>query len=88
MEMLGGHIDRYGGGRRPCWRSGRDQAGPVEEDVLECGIQTYGKMDNMVAAYLANEELDVRSGKALRMPHGAAIAAGTLIYVAFTTFYK
>src|SRR5271165_6851382 len=31
-------------------------------------------------AYLANEELDVRSGKALRMPHGAAIAAATLIY--------
>ncbi len=39
-------------------------------------------------AYLANEELDVRSGKALRMPHGAAIAVATLIYVGFTTLLQ
>lgn len=33
-------------------------------------------------AYLANEELDVRSSKGLRLPHGAVIAAATLAYLA------
>jgi prepilin peptidase CpaA len=33
-------------------------------------------------AYLANEELDVRSPKALRLPHAAVIAAGALTYLA------
>jgi prepilin peptidase CpaA len=32
-------------------------------------------------AYLANEELDVRSSKGLRLPHGAVIAAATLAYL-------
>ncbi len=34
-------------------------------------------------AYLANEELDVRSSTALRLPHGVVIAAGTIIYLLF-----
>ncbi len=33
------------------------------------------------APYLANPELDVRSSKALRLPHGAVIAAGTAIFL-------
>lgn len=33
-------------------------------------------------AYVAREELDVRSPKALRLPHGAIIAIGTLFYLA------
>jgi len=33
------------------------------------------------AAYLKKEELDVRSDKALRMPHGAVIAAGCILYL-------
>jgi prepilin peptidase CpaA len=33
-------------------------------------------------AYLANQELDVRSSQGLRLPHGVVIAAGTLIFVA------
>jgi prepilin peptidase CpaA len=38
-------------------------------------------------AYLGKEELDVKSKKALRMPHGAVIAAGTLIFLAFAARY-
>jgi prepilin peptidase CpaA len=37
-------------------------------------------------AYLANEELDVRGSKGLRLPHAAVIAAGTLIYLAIGPF--
>jgi prepilin peptidase CpaA len=33
-------------------------------------------------AYLASQELDVRSSQGLRLPHGVVIAAGTLIFVA------
>lgn len=32
-------------------------------------------------AYVRNEELDVRSPKALGLPHGAVIAAGTLVFL-------
>jgi prepilin peptidase CpaA len=32
-------------------------------------------------AYLRNEELDVRSSKALGLPHGAVIAAGVIVFV-------
>jgi len=34
------------------------------------------------AAYLRKEELDVRSKKSLGLPHGAVIAAGTLLFLA------
>lgn len=33
-------------------------------------------------AYLRNEELDVRSKKSLGLPHGAVIAAGTIVFLA------
>lgn len=33
------------------------------------------------APYVANEELDVRSGKGMRLPHAASIAAGTLVFL-------
>jgi prepilin peptidase CpaA len=32
-------------------------------------------------AYAKNEELDVRSSKALGLPHGAVIAAGTIVFL-------
>jgi hypothetical protein len=35
-------------------------------------------------AYLRNEELDVKSDKALRLPHGVVIAMGTLIFLALS----
>jgi prepilin peptidase CpaA len=34
------------------------------------------------AAYVTREELDVRSEKALGLPHGAVIAVGTIFYIA------
>jgi prepilin peptidase CpaA len=38
-------------------------------------------------AYLSNEELDVRSSKGLRLPHGAVIAGGTLAYLAIERYF-
>ena len=38
-------------------------------------------------AYLKNEELDVKSKKALGLPHGAVIAVGTIFFLAFAAHY-
>jgi prepilin peptidase CpaA len=38
-------------------------------------------------AYVGNEELDVRSNKAMRMPHGAVIAIGTLFFLAVSAHF-
>jgi prepilin peptidase CpaA len=38
-------------------------------------------------AYLAKEELDVKSPKALGLPHGAVIAVGTLFFLAVTEHF-
>ncbi len=38
-------------------------------------------------AYLENEELDVRSSKGLRLPHGAVIACGTVTYLAIARYF-
>jgi prepilin peptidase CpaA len=42
----------------------------------------FSEMKSGRAAYIKNEELDVRSSKALRLPHGAVIAAGTAVFLA------
>jgi prepilin peptidase CpaA len=34
------------------------------------------------APYKSSEELDVRSGKGLRMPHGAVVALGSIVFLA------
>jgi prepilin peptidase CpaA len=39
-------------------------------------------------AYIKNEELDVRSSKALRQPHGAMIAAGTALFLGLAARYQ
>ena len=39
------------------------------------------------AAYLKNEELDVKSKKALGLPHGAVIAVGTIFFLAVSAHY-
>jgi prepilin peptidase CpaA len=39
------------------------------------------EMKSFRPAYLGKEELDVRSPRALRQPHGAAIAAGTIFFL-------
>jgi prepilin peptidase CpaA len=38
-------------------------------------------------AYLKNEELDVKSKKALGLPHGAVIAVGTIFFLALTAHF-
>jgi prepilin peptidase CpaA len=38
-------------------------------------------------AYLGKEELDVRSPKALGLPHGAVIAVGTIFYLALSVHF-
>jgi len=38
-------------------------------------------------AYLGKEELDVKSSKALRMPHGAVIALSTFIFLGLAAYY-
>jgi prepilin peptidase CpaA len=38
-------------------------------------------------AYLKNQELDVKSSKALRQPHGLVIALGTIGYLAVSAYY-
>lgn len=45
------------------------------------------EMKNLRPAYLKNEELDVKSNKALRMPHGVVIAAGAVIYLVVSTHF-
>jgi prepilin peptidase CpaA len=39
-------------------------------------------------AYVGNEELDVRSSKAQRLPHGAIIALGTILFLALNAQHQ
>lgn len=39
------------------------------------------------SAHLGREELDVKSSKALRQPHGAIIALGTILFVGLAAYY-
>jgi prepilin peptidase CpaA len=45
------------------------------------------EMKSLRPAYLKNEELDVKSDKGLRMPHGVVIAVGTLIFLTLSAKY-
>jgi len=45
------------------------------------------EMKSLRPAYLKNEELDVKSNKGLRLPHGVVIAAGTLVFVVLSARY-
>ena len=45
------------------------------------------EMKSLRPAYLKNEELDVKSDKGLRMPHGVVIAVGTLIFLVLSARY-
>jgi prepilin peptidase CpaA len=38
-------------------------------------------------AYLSNEELDVKSDKAQRLPHGATIAVGAIFFLALSAHF-
>jgi prepilin peptidase CpaA len=45
------------------------------------------EMKSLRPAYLKNEELDVKSDKGLRMPHGVVIAVGTLLFLTLSAHY-
>jgi prepilin peptidase CpaA len=51
-----------------------------KQTLFNVGIM-LSQLLHFQAPYHATEELDVRSGKALRLPHGVSIALGTIAYV-------
>ncbi len=57
--------------------------GRVKKTLWNVGF-VMTEMTHGRAAYLANEELDVRSKKSVGLPHGAVIAAGTLVFLAMS----
>jgi prepilin peptidase CpaA len=40
------------------------------------------------APYMSSEELDVKSAKSVKLPHGFTIAVGCMIFIAFGFFHK
>lgn len=54
--------------------------GRFRRTLLNVGIALQ-ELRRFRAPYIAHEELDVRSGKALRLPHGVAIALGSICFV-------
>jgi hypothetical protein len=57
--------------------------GRVKKTLWNVGF-VLSEMKSGRAAYLANEELDVRSAKSVGLPHGVVIAAATLLFVAMS----
>jgi prepilin peptidase CpaA len=60
--------------------------GRVKKTLWNVGF-VLSEMKSGRAAYLANEELDVRSAKSVGLPHGAVIAAATLAFVAMSAHF-
>ena len=60
--------------------------GRVKRTLWNVGF-VLNEMKSGRAAYLANEELDVRSAKSVGLPHGAVIAAATLVFVAMSVHF-
>jgi prepilin peptidase CpaA len=54
--------------------------GRFKRTLLNVSIMIH-QLSRLQAPYQATAELDVRSGKALRLPHGATIALGTIAYM-------
>jgi prepilin peptidase CpaA len=54
--------------------------GRVQHTLFNVGF-ILSEMKSGRPAYLKNEELDVRSKKALGLPHGAVIAVGTIFFL-------
>jgi prepilin peptidase CpaA len=55
--------------------------GRVQKTLFNVGF-ILSEMKSGRPAYLKNEELDVKSKKALGLPHGAVIAVGTILFLA------
>jgi prepilin peptidase CpaA len=60
--------------------------GRVKKTLWNVGF-VLTEMKSGRAAYLSNEELDVRSGKAVGLPHAAVIAAGTLVFLGLSIHF-
>jgi prepilin peptidase CpaA len=60
--------------------------GRIKKTLWNVGF-VLSEMKSGRPAYLANEELDVRSAKAVGLPHGAVIAAGTLVFLAMSAHF-
>ena len=60
--------------------------GRIKKTLWNVGF-VLTEMKNGRAAYLSNEELDVRSSKAIGLPHGAVIAAGTLAFLGLSMHF-
>ena len=60
--------------------------GRVRKTLWNVGF-VITEMKHGRAAYLSNEELDVRSSKAIGLPHAAVIAAGTLVFVGLSIHF-
>lgn len=60
--------------------------GRIKKTLWNVGF-VLTEMKNGRAAYLSNDELDVRSSKAIGLPHGAVIAAGTLVFLGLSMHF-
>jgi prepilin peptidase CpaA len=60
--------------------------GRIKKTLWNVGF-VLTEMKHGRAAYLSNEELDVRSSKAIGLPHAAVIAAGTLVFLGLSVHY-
>ena len=60
--------------------------GRVRKTLANVGF-IFSEMKSGRAAYLANEELDVRSKKALGLAHGAVIAVGSVFFLALSAHF-
>jgi len=59
--------------------------GRVRQTLFNMGF-ILSEMKSGRPAYLAREELDVKSKKALGLPHGAVIAVGTIFFLALSAY--
>jgi prepilin peptidase CpaA len=60
--------------------------GRVKKTLWNVGF-VLNEMKSGRAAYLGNEELDVRSAKSVGLPHGAVIAAATLTFIGMSAHF-
>ena len=60
--------------------------GRLKKTLFNVGF-ILSEMKSGRPAYLKNEELDVKSNKALGLPHGAVIAVGCIFFLALSAHY-
>ena len=60
--------------------------GRLQKTLFNVGF-ILSEMKSGRPAYLKNEELDVKSNKALGLPHGAVIAVGTILFLELSAHY-